>query len=400
MPWRNPDIVNLRTAFVLKTYDSNVVFQDLCEEYGISTKTGYKWKQRFEENGLGGLHDQSRRPKRHPNELSEAEICEIVRIKMAHRSWGPRKVREVYRRTHGEASSESSFKRILDKAGLVNKRRKRKRRENQRLIHQIPAKAPNDIWTVDFKGWWHINSRQRCEPLTIRDEFSRYLLRLQAMTTSRTEPVKEQFERVFEEYGLPKVIRSDNGPPFASMCAPLGLSQLSVWWIMLGIDLDRIEPGHPEQNGGHERMHRDIRMELQGIIEGDLDNHQAAFDVWRKEFNTERPHEALSMKTPAEIYRGSDVSYTGQVPEIVYPKDMIVRQVSSSGVLCIHNRRIFMSQCLARTQLALRPITSQYWDVWIDHLRLGQIDLTTATMNWSDQPVHSHETQDKVLPMF
>ena len=390
MPWRNPDIVNRRTEFVLRTYDPTVVFQELCSEYGISPKTGYKWKKRFEEEGREGLHDRSRRPKHHPEQLCESVICEIVRIKLAHRSWGPRKIREVYRRTHGEAPSESSFKRVLERAGLVEKRRKRRRKgQEQRLTHWVVAQAPNDVWTVDFKGWWHINGRQRCEPLTIRDEFSRYVLGLRAMTTSRTEPVKAQFERVFEQYGLPKVIRSDNGPPFASMSAPLGLSRLSVWWVMLGIDLDRIRPGHPEQNGGHERMHRDIRMELQGMIEGDLSDHQAAFDVWRKEFNEERPHEALSMKRPAEVYHRSSLDYPNHLPQIEYPPHMIVRQISSSGVLCMSSQRIFMSAALARCPVALKALTSQCWEVWLDHLRLGEIDVTTATMNWADQPSSS-----------
>ena len=386
MPWRNPDIVNQRMEFVLRTYEPTVVFQDLCEEYGISPKTGYKWKRRFEE-GFDGLHDQSRRPKTHADQLAERVVCEIVRVKMAHPRWGPRKIQAVYRRTHGSAPSESSFKRVLDRAGLVEKRRKRRRcGPNPRLVHRIPARAPNDVWTVDFKGWWHFNRRQRCEPLTIRDEFSRYILGLRAMTTSCTEPVKEQFEEVFGQYGLPRVIRSDNGPPFASVRAPLGLTRLSAWWIMLGIDLDRIEPGHPEQNGGHERMHRDIRSELQGMIEGDLQEHQAAFDVWRQEFNEERPHEALSMKTPGELYKTSTTPYPGAVPTIDYPKDMIVRRVSSSGVLALQGQRITMSVSLGGYDVALKPLNSYCWEVWLDHLRLGEIDLTTAAMSWADPP--------------
>jgi len=373
--------------FVLRTYDPSVVFQDLCDEYGISPKTGYKWKQRFEEDGFEGLHDQSRRPKQHPDQLAESVICEIVRIKMVHPRWGPRKIREVYRRTHGEAPSESSFKRVLDRAGLVQKRRKRRRRDPaERLTHRVAATAPNEVWTVDFKGWWHFGGQQRCEPLTIRDEYSRYLLALRAMKTSRTEPVRTQFEEVFEHFGLPKVIRSDNGPPFASIGAPLGLSRLSVWWVMLGIDLDRIAPGHPEQNGGHERMHRDIRTELQGMIEGDLSDHQAAFDVWRQEFNEQRPHEALSMKTPAELYRCSEQPYEGLLPSVDYPPGMITRTVSCNGQLCLSNQRVFLSQALAGSTVALKSSGSQRWEVWLDHLRLGEVDLMTAAMYWADQP--------------
>lgn len=394
MPWKDPGIMNQRTEFVLRTYDPEVVFQELCEEYGISAKTGYKWKRRFEEEGREGLRDRSRRPRHHPEQLSEGEICEMVRLKLAHRRWGPRKIRDVYRRSHGGSPSESSFKRVLERAGLVEKRRTRRRKSSeQRLTQETEAKAPNDLWTVDFKGWWHISGRQRCEPLTIRDEYSRYVLGLRAMTTSETDAVRGEFEKVFERYGLPKVIRSDNGPPFASMSAPLGLSRLSVWWVQLGIELDRIAPGHPEQNGGHERMHRDIRRELQGMIEGDLDDHQAAFDIWRKEFNEERPHEALSMKRPAEVYQRSSVAYASEMPEIEYPPEMIVRQVSSSGVLCIGDQRIFMSRALSRSPVALKALSSRRWEVWLDHLRLGEVDEARATMEWADRPSPSPSAQ-------
>jgi transposase InsO family protein len=387
MPWRDPDIMNQRTEFVLRTYAPGEVFQELCEEYGISAKTGYKWKKRFEEEGRGGLRDRSRRPKGHPEQLSEGVICEMVRLKLAHQRWGPRKIRDVYQSRHGYSPSESSFKRVLDRAGLVERRRRRRRKgSEERLTQQVEAKAPNDIWTVDFKGWWWTNGRQRCEPLTIRDDYSRYLLGLRAMTTSKTDPVRAEFEKVFERYGLPGVIRSDNGPPFASMRAPLGLSRLSVWWVQLGIELDRIAPGHPEQNGGHERMHLDIRRELQGMIEGDLADHQASFDVWRKEFNEERPHEALGMKRPADVYHRSSRGYSAEMVEIEYPPEMVVRKVGSNGMLCIGSQRIVMSKALAGTPVALKALPSHRWEVWLDHLRLGEIDVARLKMEWAEQP--------------
>jgi len=386
MPWKELGVLNQRTEFVLKSLGGKVAFRDLCGEYGISAKTGYKWQKRFFKEGLEGLHDQSRRPGHHPAELSERVVCEMVRLKTAHSKWGPRKIRELYARSHGQVPSESSFKRVLDKAGLVKHRRKRRARDAQRLVHREVAQKPNDIWTVDFKGWWRINRRQRCEPLTIRDEFSRYLLAVQAMDTSRTQPVQERFEKVFMTYGLPRVIRSDNGSPFASVHAPLGLSRLSAWWVALGIDLDRIEPGHPEQNGGHERMHRDIRTELQGMIEGDLEDHQAAFDLWRREFNWERPHEALNMRVPGKIYRKSQVKYTGEVVELEYPEEMIKRPVYCTGMICLEGQKIFLSESLQGWEVGLRPLGPSRYEAWFDHLRLGELDLTTATMNWADQP--------------
>ena len=392
--------MNQRTEFVLRSYEPEVVFLDLCREYGISTKTGYKWRKRFEEDGRKGLVDQSRRPHSHSEELKESVVCEIIRLKHAHMRWGPRKIREVYLRGHGQAPSESSFKRVLDRAGLVKKRKKRPARQGDRIRHPVKAEKPNEIWTVDFKGWWKINNRQRCEPLTIRDEFSRYLFEIRAMKTSKTDPVRNVFEDVFSEYGLPGVIRSDNGSPFASSQAPFGLSRLSVWWLTLGIDLDRIEPGHPEQNGGHERMHLDIRRELQGMIEGDLTDHQAAFNTWRNEFNWERPHEALGMKVPGEVYHKSKRAFEAEGRDIEYPANMFTRPVYSTGMICLESQTIFLSESLRGVSVGIRPLPEWRYEVWLDHLNLGEIDITTATMNWRAPSSSSSRTHDKVLPMY
>lgn len=389
MPWRNLDTVKQRTEFVRRSYDPSVVFVELCREYGISTKTGYKWRKRFEEGGLCGLEDQSRRPRRHADELQESVICEMLRIKMAHPHWGPRKIREVYRRSHGKPPSESSFKRVLERAGLVNKRKRRPTRSGERISYRIKPEAPNDLWTVDFKGWWNINPKQRCEPLTIRDEYSRFILEVRAMKTSKTDPVRKAFEEVFHQYGLPKYIRSDNGSPFAGARSPLGLSALSVWWVTLGIGLDRIQPGRPQQNGSHERMHLDIRRELQGLIEGDLADHQAAFNVWRDEFNRERPHEALGMNTPEEIYKHSERRYEPGGYELVYPSSMITRRISPAGVLCIESQQIFLSECLRGTAVGLRPLPERRYEVWLDYINLGILDVTTATMEWGALPTPS-----------
>ena len=217
-------------------------FRALCQEYGVSAKTGYKWKQRFLQEGMA---EESRRPKTSPEQLPEGEVCEIVRLKMAHLSWGPRKIRELYLRRHGEVASESTFKRVLERAGLTQKRRKRRSSEAGRLCSGRRATAANEVWTVDFKGWWRSGAK-RCEPLTVRDEHSRYLLEVRALQNARSETVRKSFERLFERQGLPGAIRSDNGSPFASALALLGLSRLSAWWVALGIDLERGRPGHPQ----------------------------------------------------------------------------------------------------------------------------------------------------------
>jgi putative transposase len=284
-------------------------FRALCREYGITARTGYKWRERFVRYGIEGMEEESRRPRSSPGALSEEELCEIVRLKEAHRSWGPRKIRELYLRLYDQAPSESSFKRVLERAGLTERRRRGRRAlEGGRLHSGRRAQAPNEVWTVDFKGWWYDGTGQRCEPLSVRDEHTRYVLELRAIEDSRSVTVRRVFERLFERYGLPQSIRSDNGTPFAATSSLLGLSRLSAWWVALGIDLERGRPGHPQDNGAHERLHRDISLELEGVVGA---HRQAALDLWREQFNFERPHEALAMRTPAELYVLSERKYDG-----------------------------------------------------------------------------------------
>src|SRR5437899_12443148 len=241
MPWKNTEPMEERIEFALKAMRT-LNFRALCQEYGVSAKTGYNGKQRFLQEGIVGMAEESRRPKTSPEQLPEEEVCEIVRLKMAHLSWGPRKIRELYLRRHGEVASESTFKRVLERTGLTQKRRRRRAPEAGRLSTGREAAALNEVWTVDFKGWGR-NGDKRCEPLTVRDEDSRYLLEVRAMEDARTDKVLKRFERIFECHGLPEAIRSDNGSPFASRQGPFGLSRLSAWWVVLGIDLERGRPG-------------------------------------------------------------------------------------------------------------------------------------------------------------
>jgi len=280
MPWKKSEPMEQRMEFAVRAMRT-LNFRALCQEYGISAKTGYKWKERFRRKGLAGMEEESRRPKSHSEQLSEEEMCEIVRLKLAHVSWGPRKIRELYLRRHGEVASESTFKRVLERAGLTQRRRRRRAPEAGRLSSGREAAALNEVWTVDFKGWWR-NGDKRCEPLTVRDEYSRYLLEVRAVEDARSETVRKSFERIFECHGLPEAIRSDNGSPFASRQGLFGLSRLSAWWVVLGIDLERGRPGHPQDNAGHERMHKDISRELEAIGECAQD----ALDLWRQTFNT------------------------------------------------------------------------------------------------------------------
>jgi transposase InsO family protein len=364
--------MNQRTEFVLRALKTDN-FRDLCREYGISAKTGYKWRERFLQHGLSGMSELSRRPRSSPGGLDEAVVCEIIRLKQRHRNWGPRKVRNVYERLHAEVPSESSFKRVLERAGLVEPRRLRSRHKAGRLFTGRKAHAANDVWTVDFKGWWQ-GAQGRCEPLTVRDEFSRYVLELRAMSSAAGAAVRTCFERLFEQYGLPAAIRSDNGAPFASDQGVLGLSRLSAWWVALGIDLERGRPGCPQDNGAHERLHLDIQRELgENSVE-----QQASFDEWRRVFNQERPHEALGMKCPAQVYKPSERKYEGSPEDLEY-KGMDSRKVAKWGSISWEARWVFISGALAGWSVGLEPCAEGKHNVWFGRLLLGQLEQKTLS---------------------
>jgi putative transposase len=366
-------------------------FRALCREYGVSAKTGYKWKERFLREGWSGMEEESRRPRSSPERLGEEAVCEIVRFKLAHRNWGPRKIRELYLRKHGKVASESTFKRVLERAGLTEKRKRRRGSEAGRLCSGRRAAAPNEVWTVDFKGWWRSYGK-RCEPLTVRDEHSRYVLDLRAMENARTETVRRGLERLFEQHGLPGAIRSDNGVPFASAHGLLGLSRLSAWWVALGIDLERGRPGHPQDNGAHERMHLDISREIEALGESDQD----VFDLWRQSFNHERPHESLGMRCPGELYRHSERKYEGTPEDLDYPQ-MCTRRVSAHGTIKLDNEPIFLSRALAGWSIGLKPVAAERMEIWFGRLFLGEVDLASRNFNRADvRPIKTAKDQQNV----
>jgi putative transposase len=360
-----------RIEFALKAMRT-LNFRALCQEYGISAKTGYKWKERFLRQGWEGMEEESRRPRSSPAQLPEEAVCEIVRLKLAHLSWGARKIRELYLRGHGEVASESTFKRVFERAGLTQKRGRRRSTEAGRLCSGRRGRAPNEVWTVDFKGWWRSYGK-RCEPLTVRDEHSRYVLELQAMNNAQTETVRQSFERLFERAGLPQAIRSDNGAPFASVRGLFGLSRLSAWWVALGIDLERGRPGHPQDNGAHERMHKDISREIEALGQ----TEQTAMDVWRQSFNYERPHEALGMRCPGELYRASERKYQGTPEDLDYPQ-MCARRVSAQGTIKLDGQALFLSTALAGWSVGLKPVAQDGMEVWFGRLLLGEVNLATS----------------------
>jgi transposase InsO family protein len=375
-------VKNVRYEFVLRALSGGLPFVELCREYEIQPKTGYKWKERFLQEGLAGLVDRSRRPHSSPNQLQEEVVCELVRLKRAHDSWGPRKIRELYVRAHPglEVPSESSIKRILEKSGLVQKRRRRRPVPSGSLQTRTQSQEPNDIWTVDFKGWWYTVGGERCEPLTVRDDFTRYVLCASVPGNARSETVRQEFERLFTRYGVPRTIRSDNGRPFAMSRAPLGLSRLSAWWLALGIHLDRIDRGCPSQNGRHERLHRDIACELENQIEGGLEAQAAALEVWRRTFNHERPHEALGMRCPGELYRKSPRKYRGTPERMVYPAGYRQRKVNAAGQIKIEGTRIRLTKSLQGWNVGLQQRRQpRQLSVYFGKLCVGWIDLETES---------------------
>jgi len=365
-----------RIEFVMKALN-HPNFGELCRAYGISRKTGYKWRERFVSHGLDGLGEHSRRPHGHAGQLGEDLVCQILRLKHAHPHWGPRKLRELHRRLHrgAEPPSESSFKRVLAKAGLTEPRRRRPARPGGRLAQGIRAQAPNDVWSVDFKGWWRDPTGRRIEPLSVRDEYSRMVLELRAVPDGRSETVRACFEELFRRHGLPGAIRSDNGPPFASANGLLGLSRLSAWWLALGIHLERSRPGCPQDNGAHERLHRDVRRELQA---GRVGRNQPAFEQWRQEFNTERPHEALQLATPAEVYRPSDRAYEG-TPEALDYQGRETRRVGGDGQIRFRSRPVLISAALAGWDVALGEQREERIELWFASLLLGHLHADTLS---------------------
>jgi len=398
MPWKVTKMINERTEFALLSLQPGVNFSALCQQYGISRRIGYKWKERFLTDGISGMVDQSRRPIDSPQKLDEGKLCEIVRLHDAHLTWGPKKIRELYARSFGSAPSESSFKRIFDRCGWVKKRKRKRSKDMGRIYSGHQAKESNDVWTVDFKGWWYTNDGDRCEPLTIRDEFSRYIIEVRILKDATGASVKRAFEAVFKLHGLPKSIRSDNGSPFAARSAVFGLSRLSAWWLVLGINLERGRPGKPQDNGAHERMHKDIRDELECNAEEDLLKQQAAFDIWRNAFNQERPHESLSMKTPAEVYRNSPRIYEGTPADIRY-EGMQSRRVQTTGMIRMNGSYIKISGALSGWSVGLKALGEEKFAIYFAGLRIGEIDSLTCSFTAVSYLGENGESgQEKLVP--
>ena len=383
MPWKETDAMKEKRAFIDAMLKQNQPFRELCREYGISEKTGYKWRNRFLEQGYAGLAEKSRAPREHPNTIDGDMAAELFCLRKAHPSWGAKKLQALYQRTHPGAvpPSLSSINRILEKSGLLKKKRIRKATacsECPRLNQMLEANTPNDVWCIDFKGWWRSDG-EICEPFTVRDKHSRKVLCARLMTSKSAEAVRSVMTELFRKYGLPRAIHSDNGVPFAATSGILGLTTLSAWWVTLGILPERSLPGCPGQNGSLERMHGDIAREIEGRISGGIAANQVALDAWVEEYNSVRPNEALGMKTPDEVYRPSDRKYTGDFDILEYPAGYLPRKVLKSGEIVLGGVRVSIGFALRGLQVGLREQKQQgLYDVFLAEFLLGTLDMTSC----------------------
>lgn len=378
MPWKETDKMEQKELFIKAMLANEKPFKHLCADFGISEKTGHKWKNRFYEQGKAGLYEQSRA--RLTQDMIDGDTAaELIRIKNAHLAWGPKKIWEIYAKAYPQKDvpSLSGVKRILDKAGLVKPRKIRPPVSSDcpRLQQQIQAQAANDVWSIDFKGWWKSDG-EICEPFTVRDRYSRKILCTKLMQSKSSVAVRAVMTDLFKTYGLPKVIHSDNGAPFAAPNGILNLTTLAVWWITLGILPDRSLKGHPEQNGSLERMHKDIADEIEGKVPGGISANQAVLDEWVKEYNSVRPNEAIGMKTPDELYTKSERKYTGDYDELEYPIGFLVRKVTGGGEIILNGVRITIGYALRGWHVGLKPLDDGHsFLVFIADFLLGTLDL-------------------------
>lgn len=376
MPWKETNAMKEKQQFIDAVLKAEKPFKYICEDFGISEKTGHKWKNRFFDEGKFGLFEKSRCPESHPNSLPEDTVIDLISLKNAHPFWGAKKIRELYSKSHPEMAtpSLSSVNRILSKANLVKKRKIKPPSDDCKRLHQhIQPQDVNDVWAIDFKGWWK-SGGEICEPFTVRDLVSRKILCVKLMQSKSSEAVREVMTHLFKKYGLPKVIRSDNGTPFASPNGLLSLTSLAAWWITLGIIPDRTEKGTPGQNGSLERMHADIAREIEGKIPGGIKANQTVIDEWVKEYNSIRPNEAIGMKTPDDIYRISERKYTGDYDDIEYPIGFSHRKVTADGVIIVKGIRISIGYSLRGLTVGLKPINENLYHVFLADFLLGTLD--------------------------
>lgn len=385
MPWRESSVMEERLRFVARLLEGETM-TEVCRDFGISRKTGYKIYSRYQAEGVYALNDRSRRPVRYANQLPEQIEDQIVSLKRNKPHWGARKIRELLiRKMAGDIRipAKSTIHAILDRHGLVKPKGRPRHTAQGTLLSA--GLAPNNLWCADFKGEFKLGNGRYCYPLTVTDQASRFLLLCEALDSNREDLAFKAFEHLFRERGLPDAIRTDNGVPFASPNALFNLSKLSVWWLRLGIAIERIKPGNPQQNGRHERMHLTLKTEATRPPSANGLQQQVRFDTFVNEFNGQRPHEALFMKTPGEVYTPSHKPYNG-IGELEYPFHDREVLVTSCGRLCLHRKKINISTVLAGQKLGIKEVDDGIWLVSFMQYDLGYIDLEQKTLQTINNP--------------
>jgi putative transposase len=374
MPWKASSVMDERMRFVLEQAGGLQTMTELCEIYDIARETGYYWLRRYRQGGREALRDRDRAPRQHPNQTAAKIEEAVLELRRAHMSWGPRKLKRVLEREQPQRRwpATSTIGAMVAREGLVVARKKR-RRAPPYTEPFAAADAPNRVWCADFKGWFQTADGERIDPLTISDACSRYLLRCQAVEKMDYARVRAIFESAFRECGLPGAIRTDNGAPFASR-AIAGLSRLAVWWMKLGIVPERIAAGHPEQNGRPERMHRTLKQETASPAAANRRAQQRGFDRFRREYNEERPHEALGLETPGAVYTTSARAYPARVPEPEYGSAMQVRRVRDRGDFSWKHQHVFLSETLIGEPIGLLPVDERFYTVYFAAFPIARFD--------------------------
>jgi putative transposase len=394
MPWRETTPMHQRTLFIADHLRGTRSVTELCAEYGISRKTAYKWIDRYIRRGPSGLEDRSRRPRTTPTATPAPIVDALIALRHRHPTWGPKKLLAYLRRRHPALPGRSGTAALLKRRGLI-------RRRTPRRVIGHPGKptalivAPNQVWCADFKGQFRMGNGRYCYPLTVTDAFSRYLLGCHGLPSTAVQGTKPIFTRLFQEYGLPQYIRSDNGVPFATNTLAR-LSRLSAWWIRLGVFPQLIEPGRPQQNGRHERMHRTLKQEATRPPAHAMSPQQRRFDRFRREFNEERPHEALDQRTPASVYQPSPRPMPSKLPPLEYPDRFEVRYVSANGGIRWNKAWVNVSTTCIGEYVGFEEIDDGIWNVYFGGLRLGRLLERSMKIEDAYGRLYRHR---RVLPM-